>query len=289
MPSIFLSHNSNDKFFVRELAERLAAQGVTVWVDEAELRVGDSLTEKIGGALKSNDFVGVVLSANSVASEWVKRELQVAMQREFAEKRVVVLPILIERVEVPAFLSDKLYADFTSPDKFNDALARLLTALGAANSRPPEMRPPDPDPQPHQVPPTNTDSSLTEFEDIQIADLDLERTRKPDAAMALFYMYLRLSRVPPSDWSAIFVAERKFPRHSMWRRAWIESGHIVIHCVPDELENYHMRDLREDVENANSKYRKYLMEEEQRKARQDEHESSEAEKLRALRKKLGFS
>jgi len=29
-------------------------------------------------------------------------------------KRVVVLPILIEAVEIPAFLKDKLYADFTS-------------------------------------------------------------------------------------------------------------------------------------------------------------------------------
>ena len=41
IPSIFLSHNSKDKPFVRKLAERLKRHGVSVWLDEAELNIGD--------------------------------------------------------------------------------------------------------------------------------------------------------------------------------------------------------------------------------------------------------
>jgi hypothetical protein len=51
MPSIFLSHSSRDKFFVRELAKKLQDAGVEVWIDEAELKIGDSLTQKIGRAI----------------------------------------------------------------------------------------------------------------------------------------------------------------------------------------------------------------------------------------------
>jgi hypothetical protein len=40
-PRLFLSHSWKDKFFVNKLAEQLAARGVEVWVDSAELRVGD--------------------------------------------------------------------------------------------------------------------------------------------------------------------------------------------------------------------------------------------------------
>lgn len=46
MSSIFLSHNSKDKEFVRRLANRLESYGVKVWVDEAEIKVGESLIKK---------------------------------------------------------------------------------------------------------------------------------------------------------------------------------------------------------------------------------------------------
>jgi hypothetical protein len=46
-PSIFLSHAHEDKPFVRYLARHLTSHGVRVWVDEAEMGVGDSLLEKI--------------------------------------------------------------------------------------------------------------------------------------------------------------------------------------------------------------------------------------------------
>ena len=77
--SIFLSHNRNDKPFVRKLGHRLAVAGVKVWVDEAEMRLGDSLIEKIQAAIKESDFVGAVLSPDSVTSTWVQRELNMAL------------------------------------------------------------------------------------------------------------------------------------------------------------------------------------------------------------------
>ena len=51
MPSVFMCHSSKDKFFVRELAKKLGDYGVYVWIDEAEINIGDSLIAKIGDAL----------------------------------------------------------------------------------------------------------------------------------------------------------------------------------------------------------------------------------------------
>ena len=45
---VFISHASEDKDdVVRPLAAELAAAGLSVWYDEYELRVGDSLRRKI--------------------------------------------------------------------------------------------------------------------------------------------------------------------------------------------------------------------------------------------------
>jgi len=58
MPSIFMPHSSKDKFFVRQLASRLKMKGVQVWIDEAEINVGESLLEKIGDAIRDTDYFG---------------------------------------------------------------------------------------------------------------------------------------------------------------------------------------------------------------------------------------
>lgn len=289
MPSVFLSHSSQDKFFVRELAERLQAHGVAVWIDEAEISIGDSLTAKIGAAIDQTDFVAVVLSTNSVNSEWVQRELQIALQRELRERDVVVLPILLEPVEIPPFLRDKLYADFSSPEKFQEQLPRLLKAMGvqAAEHKSSSGRT-----LPRETEAvarlTEAERRLAAFEDIRIVDLDNSRSVKPDASKALYHMYLKLSTRPPGEWAEIFTAERRFPRHTMWRHAWSEGEYIVIHCVPDELERIHLKDLKQDVSRANEKYREHLTRVAQVQARDAQRQHAEEKQLQNIRDRLKF-
>jgi len=113
MLSVFLSHNHNDKPFARRLAERLSAHGVRVWLDEAEMHVGDSLFSKIESAIRECTYLGVILSPSSVSSEWVQREVNMALGEEIHGRRVKVLPLLHEPCEIPGFLTDKVYADFS--------------------------------------------------------------------------------------------------------------------------------------------------------------------------------
>jgi hypothetical protein len=129
-PSIFLSHNHMDKPFVRTLAQDLRALGVRVWLDEAELKVGDSLIAKVSAAIDEMQFLGVVLSPNSVNSRWVKEELNQALVRQLSERDASVLPIMLADCNVPGFLRDKLYADFRDSGDYDDALKGLVESMG---------------------------------------------------------------------------------------------------------------------------------------------------------------
>lgn len=268
MPSIFLSHSSKDKAFTRILAERLAEAGVQVWLDEAEINVGDSLLVKISAAIERTDFVAVVISHNSVQSSWVQSELQMAMSRELADKKVRVLPILIEPCELPMFLRDKVYADFSKPDDFDAPFDRLLRALNIARPLT-ELQPPSQERRPATKPPQRAQpAELHDFVDIEIQGVDKDRTYNPDANKALFNVYFTLSAYPPQEWAEIFEAERRFPRHTMWRKAWVEGNCIVVYCVPDEVKQYHLRDIKQDVVSSNSKYRDELRRREMQRVRE---------------------
>lgn len=281
MPNVFLSHSSRDKAFTRKLAERLAQANVNVWLDEAEINIGDSLLMRISAAIEKTDFVAVVLSHSSVQSSWVQSELQMAMTRELADRKVLVLPIVIEPCEIPVFLRDKLYADFSKPDDFDAPFARLLRALGVDRKLSEISSPPNPaiavTPKPTRR--VATADSLHDFVDIQIIRVDKERTYNPDPKMALFNIYLTLSAYPSQEWVAIFDAERRFPRHTMWRKAWIEGNNAVVYCVPEELKQYHLRDLKEDVTTSNTKYREHLQRIAMRKAREAQKQATQQQAL----------
>jgi hypothetical protein len=127
---IFLSHTSDDKPFVRRLKNDLERHGVTkVWLDEAEIQIGDSLIKKIEEGLKMTKYIGVVLSPRSIKSKWVEKELDIAMNREIGSGEVVVLPLVMDECDLPSFLEGKLYADFYSPEKYEDSLQKLLRRL----------------------------------------------------------------------------------------------------------------------------------------------------------------
>ena len=131
---MFLSHSHEDKEFARKLAKDLTARGARVWIDEAEIRIGDSLIEKIREGIDAVEFVAAVLSPVSVKAPWVLRELDVAMNQEIEGRRVKVLPLMYRHCEPPGFLKGKLWADFTAEDYYPESLKKLVATLMQAIS-----------------------------------------------------------------------------------------------------------------------------------------------------------
>ena len=134
-PSVFISHTNVDKPFVRRVGADLAALGARVWIDEAELKIGDSLLAKISSAIDEMDFLAVVLSPESVKSSWVQQELEQALSTQLAERRVKTLPLLYKECDLPGYLRGKLYADFTQAHSYDQSLKRLAKTVGLDTAR----------------------------------------------------------------------------------------------------------------------------------------------------------
>ncbi len=130
--AVFISYSRRDKSFVNKLAANLVLQRVHVWIDTWELSPGDSLTTKIQEAIQGASALLVVFSTASAQSEWCKRELSAGLIRELEEKRVVVLPVLLEDCYLPVFIRDKLYADFRTD--FDEGMRSVLEAIAKVTS-----------------------------------------------------------------------------------------------------------------------------------------------------------
>lgn len=128
--SVFLSHSSADKNFVRKLANDLETQNVKCWIDDAEIKIGESLLEKIRHGIDNVDYLVVVLSPNSILSHWVQREIDVAMNQGIHGKIVKILPIMYKKCNPPGFLIERLYADFTDEVDYEESFEKFIKSMG---------------------------------------------------------------------------------------------------------------------------------------------------------------
>jgi hypothetical protein len=102
---IFMSYSHEDKIAARWLGAELKLLGYRVWTDEGDIRVGESLLEKIAEAISEMDFLIALITETSVASAWCKNELQQAMTEQLDQRRVKVLPVRYgKEVETPGYL-----------------------------------------------------------------------------------------------------------------------------------------------------------------------------------------
>lgn len=129
MENVFVSYSHQDAEFVDRLVGDLQLSAIPATYDKWLLRVGDSIIEKISSAVVGASKVIVVLSPSSVGSNWVAKELSMALMGEVNKREVRVLPALVSDCKIPAMLADKLYADFRK--SYYAGLRDLLRALDA--------------------------------------------------------------------------------------------------------------------------------------------------------------
>jgi hypothetical protein len=114
---IFLSYSHQDIALVRAIASGLKSEGVNVWYDEGEIKVGDSIVAKVSEKLDTVDFMVFFISAGSINSKWAQLELNAIINRRIGERRgPIVLPVLLDDVDVPSVLRDVKYLDLRDHD-----------------------------------------------------------------------------------------------------------------------------------------------------------------------------
>ncbi len=115
---IFVSHSSLDKEFANLVAARLRETDMEPWVDSENILVGDDILDSLGSGLKTMDLFVLIVSAASLSSSWVEREVKFAIWEEIKRKEALVLPFIVDHTaieELPWYLT-KVHARHIGPD-----------------------------------------------------------------------------------------------------------------------------------------------------------------------------
>ncbi len=133
---IFICHASEDKAeVVRPLVKALEEENISCWLDEGEIKWGDSITQKVNEGLKVSRFLIVVFSQSFIVKKWPQRELFAALNQEASSGEVKILPLLIGDKsargiiigELP-LLNDKKYLIWEGkPEPVVDAILNILS------------------------------------------------------------------------------------------------------------------------------------------------------------------
>jgi len=113
---VFISHASADKVEIAiPLAKLLTAAGLKPWIDRHEIRLGDSLREKIDEGLAESSYGVVILSPAFFGRRWTRQELNglVAVEEDGTTR---ILPVWhkITKEQLAAYspiLADRMSVD----------------------------------------------------------------------------------------------------------------------------------------------------------------------------------
>src|SRR5438093_13693244 len=81
----------------RELAKRLRNEGLDVWESDADILPGDNPAREMADALATADVLLVLVSPDSVKSQWVRREIDYALGSKRLQNRL--LPVVVRSTD----------------------------------------------------------------------------------------------------------------------------------------------------------------------------------------------
>lgn len=134
---VFLSHNSRNKPAVRELKQRLAATGLTVWFDEDELRPGIPWQGLLEAGIRASKSVVVVVGEDGIGP-WEDEEMQGALRLAKNDHRPII-PVLLPgcptQPDLPLFLGNRTWVDLRD-GLLEEGFGKLLWGITGKKPKP---------------------------------------------------------------------------------------------------------------------------------------------------------
>jgi len=97
--SCFISYSTKDQAFADRLYADLQNKGVRCWFAPHDIQAGKKIHEQIDEAIRKYERLLLILSPDSMNSEWVKTEIRKARRRERTEKKRVLFPVRLVSFE----------------------------------------------------------------------------------------------------------------------------------------------------------------------------------------------
>jgi uncharacterized protein YjbI with pentapeptide repeats len=140
--SCFISYSSLNHACAERLYADLQNRGVRCWFAPEDLKIGDKIRDRIDETIRLRDKLLLILSEQSIASEWVEHEVESALEEERQRGRTILFPV---RIDDAVMESKKAWTalirrtrhigDFTrwkEHDQYQKAFERLLRDLKAS-------------------------------------------------------------------------------------------------------------------------------------------------------------
>jgi hypothetical protein len=137
--SCFISYSTKDQDFADRLYADLQVRGVRCWFAPEDLKIGDRFRQRIDEAIRLHDKLLLILSCQSVESDWVREEVESCLERERREERTILFPVSIDGTVVDTreawaasirrqrHIGD--FCDWKDHDAYTRGLDRLLRDL----------------------------------------------------------------------------------------------------------------------------------------------------------------
>lgn len=136
---LFLSHNNADKPWTERLAAAVEADRngppLKVFFDKWDVPHGGDIPAELEDGLQRSRYVGLVLSPESLASDWVTLERSTAIHRDPRARQRSLIPLLRRTCDLPDMLARLRYIDFRREQDFNEGLDTLVGILRGRPSR----------------------------------------------------------------------------------------------------------------------------------------------------------
>jgi hypothetical protein len=129
---IFISYSHDDKDFSDKLASMLLSYDLQIWRDSKDIRIGGNILKSIYEGIKNTSHFCCIISLSSIKSAWVEEELSYAKIRQLGDTSLEIVPILIDKVEIPDFLKAYRCAHLEDRDlsEENPEFSILLKTFG---------------------------------------------------------------------------------------------------------------------------------------------------------------
>lgn len=137
MRDVFLSHRGVDKTLVRDIAAAIESaefegRRLTAWVDEAEIRPGQSVPGMINYGLEHSRFIALVMTPayfDQNSSGWTHAEWHAALYTDPDNRRARIIPLLAaDCAYIPILLRHLLSIDLRG-SKFDDGVNQFIEIL----------------------------------------------------------------------------------------------------------------------------------------------------------------
>jgi hypothetical protein len=129
-------HGGEDERFARRLVEELEAAGYRLAIDGRDFAANENFLSEMERCIRESRFTLAVVSARYLGSGNCEEEAVIAKVLDMEQRRRRLVPLLLQRVEMPAWMYGIVGIDFTASDPMVDPLARLKATLGEPLSRP---------------------------------------------------------------------------------------------------------------------------------------------------------